>query len=385
MDQSFLFQALVFLAAGVIMVPVSRKLGLGSVLGYLLAGIFIGPAVLGFIGTQGEDIMHFAEFGVVMMLFMIGLELEPQLLWRLRRSIAGLGGMQVVVTSLVGAGIAWWLGLEWRAALAAGMIISLSSTAIVLQTMNEKGLMRTPVGQKSFAVLLFQDIAVIPMLALFPLLSHNVSGSNFSHSGVTIVKGLPGWAHALVVLATIGAIIFAGRFLIRPFFRMIAATRLREVFTASALLIVVGIDDTDRVESGTRHIPRGSGIGKQRIQTRAGERYRTLQGSPARPFLYCRRSNYQFSVGNAFPGYYYRTGIIADAGEGHRSIRAGQNDRNEPKPEPHFFTYIEPGWRVCLCADHFFHAGKHIYQKCGGDDDGNSSTEYGLYPTGYPV
>lgn len=231
---------MIFLAASVVMVPVSKKLGLGSVLGYLLAGMVIGPAVLGFIGSEGEDLLHFAEFGVVMMLFIIGLELEPELLWRLRKSILGLGGLQVLITSLLGAGIAYTLGLEWRAALAAGMIVSLSSTAIVLQTLNEKGLMKTAVGQKSFAVLLFQDIAVIPMLALFPLLSVKGRGSNFSHSA-GLVHDLPGWLHAIVVLGSVAIIILAGRFLIRPLFRIVAATRLRELFTATALLIVVGI------------------------------------------------------------------------------------------------------------------------------------------------
>ena len=242
MDQnSFLFQAMIFLAAAVIMVPLSKKLGLGSVLGYLIAGIVIGPALLGFIGSEGEDIMHYAEFGVVMMLFIIGLELEPQLLWRLRKSIVGLGGLQVLITSLLGAILAYSLGLEWRSALVAGMIVSLSSTAIVLQTLQEKGLMKTGAGQSAFSVLLFQDIAVIPMLALFPLLSPHGGSSNFSHETGGFVKDLPAWAHALVVLGSVAIIIIAGRYLIRPLFRIVAATRLREVFTATALLIVIGI------------------------------------------------------------------------------------------------------------------------------------------------
>src|SRR5215213_10038559 len=172
MDQhSFLFQAMVYLAAAVVMVPLAKRLGLGSVLGYLVAGIVIGPAVMGFIGEEGQGLMHFAEFGVVMMLFIIGLELEPDLLWKLRKPIAGLGGLQVLVTALAVAGIAFLWGMHWKPALALGMILSLSSTAIVLQTLNEKGLMKSAAGQSSFAVLLFQDIAVIPMLALFPLLA----------------------------------------------------------------------------------------------------------------------------------------------------------------------------------------------------------------------
>src|SRR5215213_9741180 len=148
MDQhSFLFQAMVYLAAAVVMVPLAKRLGLGSVLGYLVAGIVIGPAVLGFIGKEGQDLLHFAEFGVVMMLFIIGLELEPDLLWKLRKPIAGLGGLQVVATALALAGVAMLFGLSWRPALAIGMMLSLSSTAIVLQTLTEKGLMKSSAGQ----------------------------------------------------------------------------------------------------------------------------------------------------------------------------------------------------------------------------------------------
>lgn len=243
MDQKdFLFQAMVYLAAAVVMVPVAKKLGLGSVLGYLLAGVVIGPTLLGFIGEEGQDIMHFAEFGVVMMLFIIGLELEPELLWKLRKPIIGLGGMQVVLTTAVVMGIAMLFGMAWQPALAIGMIISLSSTAIVLQTLNEKGLMKAAAGQSSFSVLLFQDVAVIPMLALFPLLATYeapVTAGAEEHAK-TIVDGLPGWGRTLVVLASVATIILAGRFLIKPLFRIVARTRLRELFTASALLLIVG-------------------------------------------------------------------------------------------------------------------------------------------------
>jgi CPA2 family monovalent cation:H+ antiporter-2 len=243
MDQhSFLFQAMIYLAAAVLFVPFAKKLGLGSVLGYLLAGIVIGPAVMGFVGEEGQDIMHFAEFGVVMMLFLIGLELEPELLWKLRKVILGLGGMQVVLTALAIAGIAMSFGLDAKPSLALGMILSLSSTAIVMQTLNEKGLMKSVSGQSSFAVLLFQDIAVIPMLAIFPLLAPpNSSGPHPSGDDHTWVSDLPGWSQTIVVLGTIILIIVAGRFLIRPLLRIVAATRMREVFTATALLLIVGI------------------------------------------------------------------------------------------------------------------------------------------------
>ncbi|RFS23029.1 potassium transporter [Chitinophaga silvatica] len=240
MDQhSLLFQSMVYLAAAILFVPIAKKIGLGAVLGYLLAGIIIGPSVLGFIGREGEDIMHFAEFGVVMMLFLIGIELEPTLLWRMRNSILGLGGLQVILTGAVLAAAAYLFGQPINVSLALGMILSLSSTAIILQTLNEKGWMGTIAGQSAFSVLLFQDIAVIPMLAIFPLLAtHVVADAAQEHS---LRDNLPGWAQTLIVLGAVAAIILAGRYLIRPLMRIIARTRVRELFTASALLIVVAI------------------------------------------------------------------------------------------------------------------------------------------------
>lgn len=238
-NDTFFFQALVYLTAAVVSVPIAKRIGLGSVLGYLIAGVIIGPTVLGLIGTEGQDIMHFAEFGVVMMLFVIGLELEPSLLWRMRNSIVGLGGLQVTITSLVIFIIAIALGISWQAALALGMTLSLSSTAIVLQTMNEKGLMKSSSGQSSFSVLLFQDIAVIPMLAIFPLLAMQIVQSSDDHQ--TLVGSLPGWAQTFVVLGAVVLIVVGGRFLIRPAFRFIAQTKLLEIFTAASLLLVISI------------------------------------------------------------------------------------------------------------------------------------------------
>jgi predicted Kef-type K+ transport protein len=172
--EGFFAQAFVYLLAAVVAVPLARRLGLGSVLGYLIAGVAIGPFGLGLVGQEGQDVMHFAEFGVVMMLFLVGLEVEPTLLWRLRAPILGLGGLQVAVTALAVGGIALACGLTWQAGLAVGLTLAMSSTAIVLQTLNEKGLMRTAAGQSSFAVLLFQDLAVIPILAVFPILAVGV-------------------------------------------------------------------------------------------------------------------------------------------------------------------------------------------------------------------
>ncbi len=169
--EEFFRQALVYLTAAVVSVPVAKRLGLGSVLGYLVAGAIVGPFGLGLVGEERQDVMHFAEFGVVMMLFLVGLELDPRMLWRLRGPILGLGGLQVLLTALAGAGAALALGLPGPVALAAGLILAMSSTAIALQGLGEKGLLKTPGGQNAFAVLLFQDVAVIPILALLPLLA----------------------------------------------------------------------------------------------------------------------------------------------------------------------------------------------------------------------
>ncbi len=239
-QHSLLFQSMVYLAAAIVFVPLAKKMGLGAVLGYLIAGVIIGPSVMGFIGKEGEDIMHFAEFGVVMMLFLIGMELEPTLLWRLRTSILGLGGLQVLGSAAAIAGLAYWLGQPFNASLALGMILSLSSTAIVLQTLNEKGWMQTAAGQSAFSVLLFQDIAVIPMLAIFPLLASGAGGTAELHEA-SLRDNLPAWGQTLVVLGAVAAIVIAGRYLVNPLMRIIARTRVRELFTAMALLMVVAI------------------------------------------------------------------------------------------------------------------------------------------------
>jgi monovalent cation:proton antiporter-2 (CPA2) family protein len=237
--QSLLIQALVYLAAGVVSVPIAKRLGLGSVLGYLIAGALVGPFVLNLVG-EAHDVMRFAEFGVVILLFLIGLEVRPALLWEMRTKIFGLGLGQVLASAaLIGAaGLA--LGLDPRVALAMGLILAMSSTAIVLQSLEEKGLRHGPVGEAAFGVLLFQDLAVIPLFALLPLLAMGGGGAaEAAHGGV--LAALPGWARALAVLAAVAAVVGGGRFLVRPLFRFIAAARLREIFTATALLLVVAV------------------------------------------------------------------------------------------------------------------------------------------------
>jgi monovalent cation:proton antiporter-2 (CPA2) family protein len=241
-SHDFLFQAIIFLTVAVIFVPVAKKLGLGSVLGYLLAGVVIGPFLLGFVGKEGESILHFAEFGIVLMLFLIGLELQPNLLWKLRKSILGLGLMQLILTTICVGALAMAFGFGWEHALVLGMILSMSSTAIVLQIQTEKGLLKTTAGQSAFAVLLFQDVAVIPILAILPLFSKITSGKAAEVAkNMTWVDGEPGWLKGLIVLGSIAAVIVIGRLLIRPLLRIVAKTEMREIFTAMSLLIVIAI------------------------------------------------------------------------------------------------------------------------------------------------
>ena len=249
----FLLLAFVFLIAGVFAVPIATRLGLGSVLGYLIAGIAISP-VLALLKVDVLSIQHFAEFGVVMMLFLVGLELEPKMLWQMRMRLIGLGGAQVAGSTALVMIVAMALGQSWTVSLAIGLVLSLSSTAIVLQSLNEKGLLKSDGGQSSFSVLLFQDIAVIPMLALIPLLAlpelleandvaSAAQGSGGADHGATIslVAGLNGWQTTLVTLAAVAAVVLIGSRLTRPLFRFIAISQLRELFTATALLMVIGI------------------------------------------------------------------------------------------------------------------------------------------------
>lgn len=245
----YFIQAFIYLCAAVIAVPLAKKFGLGSVLGYLIAGVIIGP-VVGLVGEETETLQHFAEFGVVMMLFLIGLELEPRQLWSMRHRLFGLGGLQVTLTTAAIMLIGVTFDLDWRIALVIGLIMALSSTAIVLQTLEEKGLSRTEGGRGAFAVLLLQDIAVIPMLALIPLLEIPelaLAAENLIEHGAQaqqsfdFVSGLPKWVYALVVLGVIASVVFGGCYLSRPLFRFVAMSEMREVFTATALMLVIGI------------------------------------------------------------------------------------------------------------------------------------------------
>jgi len=249
--ESALLQATIYLGAAALVVPLSVRLGLGSVLGYLAAGILVGP-VMGLAGAETADLQHFAEFGVVLMLFLIGLELEPRTLWDMRQKLLGLGGAQVVVTTGVIAAAGLALGLVWQVALTLGMMLSLSSTAIVLQTLSEKNLMRTAGGRSTFSVLLTQDIAVIPMLAVLPLLAlpgrgapvadhdaHEATGH--AATLLSMIDTLPPWGVTLLTLAIVAGIVLGGHFLARPVFRFVHASRLPEMSTFISLLVVMGI------------------------------------------------------------------------------------------------------------------------------------------------
>lgn len=221
----FLQSGVVFLSAAVIAVPLAQRFGLGSVLGYLLAGIVIGPWGLGLI-SDVDSVMHFSELGVVLLLFLIGLELNPKKLWQMRIPILGLGGAQVAVTTLIISAIANWFGISWQNSLVIGMGLALSSTAIALRVIEEQGLAGTETGQSGFAVLLFQDIAVIPMLAILPLLAGNVGGD---------------WLDAVWMIGGVLALLVGGHYLLRPIFRYVVMSRVRELFTVAALLLVIGI------------------------------------------------------------------------------------------------------------------------------------------------
>ncbi|PRY24979.1 Kef-type potassium/proton antiporter (CPA2 family) [Aliiruegeria haliotis] len=257
--EGFFDDATILLGAAVIGVPIAARLGLGSVLGYLLAGIAIGP-LLTLVGVEPETLRHYAEFGVVMMLFLIGLELEPRTLWAMRHTLIGLGGMQIALTVAVVTALSYLMGESLNMSIAIGMILALSSTAIVLQTLSEKGLMKTPGGKATFSVLLTQDIAVIPMLALMPLLAMPAvpqldpsgiilrAGEAAAHADehghgahFSLIEGLAGWQATMVIVTVIVTVILAGMYLSPLLFRYAHMAKLREIHTATALLVLFGI------------------------------------------------------------------------------------------------------------------------------------------------
>ncbi|MDD1795897.1 glutathione-regulated potassium-efflux system protein KefB [Enterovibrio makurazakiensis] len=225
MEHSFLLDALIFLAAAVIAVPLAQRLGIGSVLGYLIAGVVIGPWGLGLI-SDVEATLHFAELGVVLLLFLIGLELNPKKLLQMRKPILGLGGSQVLISAVVIGVTVMLFGASRVDALVVGMGLALSSTAIAMRIIEEQRLMRSEAGQSAFAVLLFQDIAVIPMLAVLPALAGGAGGS---------------WLDVAIMLGAVILLLVGGHYLLRPLLRWVVMSRVKEMFTVAALLLVIGI------------------------------------------------------------------------------------------------------------------------------------------------
>jgi CPA2 family monovalent cation:H+ antiporter-2 len=243
MTGSLLFDAIVFLTGAIICVSIAKRLGLSSVLGYLMAGVLIGPYVLGFIGKEGEDILHFAEFGVVVMLFLIGLEIDPKNFWSMRKTITGMGSLQVAGTMILSYFLFSLIGFEWKVALVISMAVALSSTAIAMQTIKEKGFMDTTFGTSAFSILLFQDIVVIFMLGAIPLLSNSdgTAASGNHETAGNLLDGLPMGYQTAAIILSVALIIGAGRYLIVPILRRVANTGVRELLIASALLIVFSI------------------------------------------------------------------------------------------------------------------------------------------------
>lgn len=239
MTSSLLVQSLIFLGAAIFVVPIAKKFGLSSIIGYLLAGIVIGPFGFQLTGDNGQDIMHAAEFGVVMMLFLIGLELDPKSFWEMRTAILGLGGSQVFITGLFLFGFLYIFEWQISTAFALSAAFTMSSTAIVLQTLKEKNLAKTVAGEASFSVLLFQDIAVIPLLAILPLLAQTQSADSAISS--SLFTNQPAWLQAIGFSTAIGLILLLGKYVVVPFLRFVAKAGLRELLSASSLFLVIGV------------------------------------------------------------------------------------------------------------------------------------------------
>ena len=240
-DTSIAMNTLIFLGAAIVMVPLVRRFGLSSVIGYILGGIIIGPFVLGLTGNQTEGIMHATEFGVVMLLFLVGLELEPKKFWAMRKQILGLGASQMAFTILLLFGVFALAGWKYNEAIAVAMCFAMSSTAIVLQTLREKNMFKTAAGEASFATLLFQDIAVIPILALLPMIAQNTVKTE--HEFQILIHQLPQWLQTATVLLGVALLILLGKYVFVPFLRYVSKSGMSELLTASSLFLVIGVSE----------------------------------------------------------------------------------------------------------------------------------------------
>lgn len=242
MDGSLAFMMLVYLGAALVMAPLTRKLGFSSVIGYILGGIVIGPSVLKLTGNSQSDVMHATEFGVVMLLFLVGLELEPRKFWGMRRKILGLGLSQILATTLVLFVLFYLCGWSAQQSLAIGLCFSISSTAIVLQELQEKNLMNTAAGRASFSTLLFQDIAFIPILAILPFLA-GFHPQETETQATRLISHLPEWLQSFSVLIGVAVLIVLGRYVFVPFLRYVSRSNLAELLTAAALFLVIGVSE----------------------------------------------------------------------------------------------------------------------------------------------
>lgn len=243
MQNSIAMTILIFLGAAIIMVPLGKKLGLSSVIGYILGGILIGPFCLQLTGRDAADIMHASELGVVMLLFLVGLELEPHKLWQIRKRILGLGLSQMLL-SIVGIFFVFYVaGFGLKKSLIISLCFAMSSTAIVLQTLKEKNLFRTVSGESSFSILLFQDIAVIPILALLPFLSKSESAVKQSEHQEILLQYVPDWLQPFTVIFGVLALILLGRYIFIPFLRFVSKSGLNELLTAASLFLVIGVSE----------------------------------------------------------------------------------------------------------------------------------------------
>ena len=243
MQNSIAMTILIFLGAAIIMVPLGKKLGLSSVIGYILGGILIGPFCLQLTGRDAADIMHASELGVVMLLFLVGLELEPHKLWQIRKRILGLGLSQMIL-SIVGIFFVFYVaGFGLKKSLIISLCFAMSSTAIVLQTLKEKNLFRTVSGESSFSILLFQDIAVIPILALLPFLSKSESAVKQSDHQEILLQYVPDWLQPFTVILGVLALILLGRYIFIPFLRFVSKSGLNELLTAASLFLIIGVSE----------------------------------------------------------------------------------------------------------------------------------------------
>lgn len=242
MESSLAMNTLLFLGVAIIMVPLARKFGLSSVIGYILGGIIIGPYVLKLTGNDVDGIMHASEFGVIMLLFLVGLELEPRKFWEMRKKIVGLGLTQMVLTISILFIIFFWAGWKIDKAIAIAMCFALSSTAIVLQTLQEKNNLKTSAGEASFSTLLFQDIAVIPILAILPIIA-NYKARHHDNEVQILIQKLPEWLQAGTVIFGVVILILLGRYVFVPFLRYVSKAGMTELLTASSLFLVIGVSE----------------------------------------------------------------------------------------------------------------------------------------------